>query len=66
VIEVRLLPRLRPTTRRVCGGYRWAVQPTDTHPSCLVIRSADAGGKVTTKAYLVYTVADAGGSWAIG
>jgi hypothetical protein len=47
-------------TRPVCGRCRWAVQPTDSHPGCLVITSADARGKVTVSASLVYVVVEYG------
>jgi hypothetical protein len=36
------------------------VQPTETHPGCLIISSADGRGKVTTAAYLVRVVAENG------
>jgi hypothetical protein len=56
-------PRFRKpsiATRPATGSVRWAVQPTDTHPGCLVITSADARGKVTVSASLVYVVVEYG------
>jgi hypothetical protein len=49
-----------PATRAVHGGCRWVVQPTDTHPGCLVVTSAVARGRVARTAYLLYEVRDAG------
>jgi hypothetical protein len=53
-------PRVKPATRPVHGTFRWAVQPAETHPGCLLITSADAKGKVTRNAYLVYQLRDNG------
>jgi hypothetical protein len=43
------------------GTLRWALQPTDTHPGCLVITTTDSRtGKPRATAYLVYPVLDNG------
>jgi hypothetical protein len=48
---------MRPATVPATGTLRWAVQPTDTHPGCLVITTLDRrSGKPKTTAYLVSPV----------
>jgi hypothetical protein len=43
------------------GTFRWAVQPTDSHPGCLVITTTDGRtGKPRATAYLVHPVTDNG------
>jgi hypothetical protein len=39
------------------GSFRWAAQPTDTHPGCLVITSETKAGPVVVS-YLVHAVFD--------
>jgi hypothetical protein len=53
--------QFQPATVPVSGTFRWAVQPTDTHPGCLVITTTDKQtGKPKATAYLVHPVADNG------
>jgi hypothetical protein len=51
---------VKPATRPATGGCRWAVQPTETHPGCLIISSTNGRGMVTTAAYLVRVVVEFG------
>jgi hypothetical protein len=57
----RPAPRVKPATVPATGTLRWALQPTDTHPGCLVITSLDRRtGKPVSTAYLVSSVLDNG------
>jgi hypothetical protein len=53
--------RFVPATVPATGTFRWAVQPTDSHPGCLVITTTDRRtGKPVVKSYLVCPVHDCG------
>jgi hypothetical protein len=56
-------PPRKPTlaTTPATGTFRWAVQPTESHPGCLVITTTDSRtGKPKATAYLVHPVLDNG------
>jgi hypothetical protein len=51
----------QPATVPAAGTLRWALQPTETHPGCLVITTLDKRtGKPVSTAYLVSPVLDYG------
>jgi hypothetical protein len=51
----------QPATVPATGTIRWAVQPTETHPGCLVITTTDKRtGLPKATAYLVNPVLDGG------
>jgi hypothetical protein len=53
--------KFQPATVPASGTFRWALQPTDSHPGCLVITSVDSRtGKPKSQAYLVHPVTDNG------
>jgi hypothetical protein len=59
--RVKTARKPTPATTPATGTFRWAVQPTDSHPGCLVITTLDRRtGKPVSQAYLVSPVTDNG------
>jgi hypothetical protein len=53
--------KIHVATVPATGSCRWAVQPTETHPGCLVLTTPDRRtGKPASQAYLVSPVLDGG------
>jgi hypothetical protein len=53
--------KIHVATVPATGTLRWAVQPTETHPGCLVITTLDRRtGQPVSQAYLVSPVCDNG------
>jgi hypothetical protein len=59
---VHAAPRkIHVATVPATGSCRWAVQPTESHPGCLVLTTPDKRtGKPVSQAYLVSPVLDDG------
>jgi hypothetical protein len=53
--------KIHVATVPATGSCRWAVQPTESHPGCLVLTTLDKRtGKPVSQAYLVSPVLDGG------
>jgi hypothetical protein len=59
--RVKSARKFHAATRPAMGGVRWALQPTDTHPGCLVVTTTDSRtGKPVVTSYLVRVVVEYG------